>query len=474
MKTKQLVLLLLSAALFACGSEAPVDQDPQAPIQFSGDISLQSKATDNGFQSGDQMGVYITKWNGSSSTPLKSSGNYAENQLYTYSGSGFSSSPTLYYPSDGSKIDVYAYYPRVTTVASPEVVFTIKANQSLAGEYTKSDFMTAKVTGRSSSTSPIPLVFTHAMAKVVINLDPATVPSGAVSVKIHNAYNGLNYNLSNGSFNKSGTRSEITLCPNGTNSFMAIIPPQTFAANELFATITVNGQNYIWKPTYQLDFTQNVETGYTLTLEPTGNIISFTATINPWGKPKINEIVPPDLLAKLRPHMPIYNGTTPPLVNGTYLCNPSVMTYSSIDGDMDEGYNFADMLFRFLNQNTANNTLDYEEKQGEAQSSGKGYFISGSGVNFTVFFNITGTSYGIHIKTATVISGTKSGSGISNYRYAFLLLEKGADPDDKLVDVGTIRVFKDGNELASNANWSNVSKSTGSTKGHSMLDMWRR
>jgi hypothetical protein len=53
------------------------------------------------------------------------------------------------------------------------------------------------------------------------------------------------------------------------------------------------------------------------------------------------------------------------------------------------------------------------------------------------------------------ISGTLTSSGISDFHSAFIMLEKGPDPSNKLVAVNTYRVFKDGDNLAERYNWLN-------------------
>lgn len=456
MKKKLILGMLASFALFSCGGS---DDDPKVeetlvPISFSSQVNMheKSRATDSGFESNDQIGVYITKWNGSSQTSLKSSGNYVDNKLYSYSSSGFSSSSTAYYPEDGSKIDVYAYYPYSDMSSPTSISFAVQADQSTQARYTKSDLMTSIVTNRSTSTSPIPLKFDHALAKVIINLDSETVPSGTKSITLENVYTNCNYNLNTGECSTKGSKSQIILKADGTNRFIGILPPQMISSGQLLATVLINGESFTWKPSSDVSFVSNTETEYTLYFE-NGDAVAFTATINPWGKPKINEVVPTEMQEKIKGYMPIYNGSTPPNVMGTYLCSPMLLIGSSISGDLDGNTKYADDLFKFSNQNFTNNTLDYDSRQGTSVDSGRGYFISGSGDNFTVFFNTTGTSSGIYNEAATVISGTKTAQGIKNYTYAFVLTKKGSDPEEILVPVGTFRVFKDEDGLAANSSW---------------------
>ncbi len=98
--------------------------------------------------------------------------------------------------------------------------------------------------------------------------------------------------------------------------------------------------------------------------------------------------------------------------------------------------------------------MTYASKQGSSsEGSSDEVTVSGSNDDFTAYFISTGTNSGISFKTATVISGTKTSSGIKNYLNAFILLEKGADPNGKLMGVNEFRIFKDNNNLASNTTW---------------------
>ena len=89
---------------------------------------------------------------------------------------------------------------------------------------------------------------------------------------------------------------------------------------------------------------------------------------------------------------------------------------------------------------------------------GEGAFISGYGNYFTIFFNTIGESHNISTKTALVISGEKTSNGIKNLKYAFIMVEKGADPQGLLMKEGVFRVFEDGDYISSPITWSHSSK----------------
>ena len=95
---------------------------------------------------------------------------------------------------------------------------------------------------------------------------------------------------------------------------------------------------------------------------------------------------------------------------------------------------------------------DYSSS-GNNYSIGEGAFISGEGKNFTIFFNTIGTSYGIDTREALLLSGTKATGGIKNLRYAFVMVEKGDDPEGILMKEGVFRVFQDKDGMSYSDTW---------------------
>ena len=84
---------------------------------------------------------------------------------------------------------------------------------------------------------------------------------------------------------------------------------------------------------------------------------------------------------------------------------------------------------------------------------GSGAFISGTGNNFTIYFDMEGESYGIMTKMVYIVSGTKTDTGIKNLTAGFILKEKGDDPEGTLVPVGTFRFFTDQDGMCETTTW---------------------
>ena len=176
---------------------------------------------------------------------------------------------------------------------------------------------------------------------------------------------------------------------------------------------------------------------------------------------RIEQVIPKEILETMEPYITIYEGDSPPVVEGVYVISPNVISYDSTNG-FDAGDLFADHYLKFSNQDILKNTLDFEGKEvvdGRTISyeGGPGAFISGTGDNFTVFFDVSGTAYfdeyNVDYTEALVISGTLTSTGIKNAEYSFVLTWKGDDPKPYAIKKGDFRVFKDNDGLASKATW---------------------
>jgi len=163
-------------------------------------------------------------------------------------------------------------------------------------------------------------------------------------------------------------------------------------------------------------------------------------------------IIPDAIRGEFTGNMPIHSGTTPPDISGQFRADNFTLTGSS-DKDYPIGSKFADLYIAFIKG--ADEKLSYRERQGTSESGSDDVVVEivGSGDSFTAYFVTTGTADGITNKMSTVISGTLTDNGISNFYYAFVMLEKGPDPTNKLVPVNTYRIFKDGDGEAVRYTW---------------------
>jgi len=163
-------------------------------------------------------------------------------------------------------------------------------------------------------------------------------------------------------------------------------------------------------------------------------------------------VIPDEIYGDFTGEMPVYSGTTPPDITGQYLANKLTLTGCN-DSAFKIGDIFTNLYIAFIKG--ADGKLSYRESSSSSEAGSDDVVVEivGSNNNFTAYFVTTGVSNGISTRMSTLISGTLTSSGIRNFYYSFVMLEKGPDPSKLLVSVNTYRIFKDGDGEASRYTW---------------------
>jgi len=191
---------------------------------------------------------------------------------------------------------------------------------------------------------------------------------------------------------------------------------------------------------------------------PTGSITLYARWIQAGTPPP--SIIPDEIRTQFETKMPIYSGTTPPDISGQYVANNFTLAGSSFSVDnIGEKYD-DDQYIAFIRR--ADGKLSYRERIGTFEFGGDDMMVGivGTGNSFTVYYIINRTSGGITTKESTIMSGTLTSNGIQNFNYAFIILEKGPDPQNQYMPVNSFRIFKDGDGLAEKYSWINSSNPT--------------
>jgi len=461
---RSLILLSFLAPLF-CACEEKITPDvvsnPKA-VTFLSDIIGGTKATDYGFEAADNISVFAVKKSATNTNgTLGNSGtNYADNVKYSYSGGSFIA-PTnpIYYPDDEMPLFFTAIYPYQSSVG-PEFSFSVSKDQT-GNNYTLSDLMTA-TTGATTDETP-ELKFSHRLSSVIINVSYSKKPAGTISAEFSNVIVKASADLNKRSFKASGsTKTTVVPADNGTDSYKVILPPQTISKGTQFFIINVDGTKLVWTPNEDIILRSGSQIEFNLTVN-LKNEITFKALINPWNSSEdIEDVIEPEILKKMEEYIPINRGNNPPIVDGVYFVDPFETVYCEDEGNggYAPGKIVNSKYIKLSNQNNKSLTVDYEDRNvsGTSYSSGKGSFICGSESKFSIYFDLEGYTKEIYTREALVISGEKTSEGIKNLYYAFVMLEKGDDPNEYLMKEGVFRVFKDGDSLAVNSTWPETTK----------------
>ena len=162
--TKFFALALLAGAMVSCSTEdtAPSTQNDKVAVQFTGGISVNTRAAGLAWADGDKIGIFMTGANQTLSADAIQEG--VDNICYQTSGSiGFSpisGGKTVFFPIDGD-VDFYSYYPQ-TTVNDYKVALDVTRQTKQEAI----DFMYAKTEGCNKATPQVDLKFFHKLSNL--------------------------------------------------------------------------------------------------------------------------------------------------------------------------------------------------------------------------------------------------------------------------------------------------------------------
>ena len=155
-----------------------------------------------------------------------------------------------YYWTNHNNITVTAWWPYTAGETTPPAV-KVKANQSAQKDFEGSDLIVAN--GQTVTYGSPTLRFTHRTARVTIVLTDYT--EGLASVRL------------TGLSTEGDNPAEITPYDKGSNTYTAIVAPQSVAAGTTFITCTfTDGKTFVYKMKNATDWQAGGEYTYTVSL----------------------------------------------------------------------------------------------------------------------------------------------------------------------------------------------------------------
>ena len=155
-----------------------------------------------------------------------------------------------YYWTNHNGITVTAWWPYTAGETTPPAV-KVKANQSAQKDFEGSDLIVAD--GQTVTYGSPTLRFTHRTARVTIVLTDYTEESMVVQLT--------------GLSTENGNPDKITPYDKGSNTYTAIVAPQSVAAGTTFITCTfTNGKTFVYKMKNATDWQAGGEYTYTVSL----------------------------------------------------------------------------------------------------------------------------------------------------------------------------------------------------------------
>ena len=165
-----------------------------------------------------------------------------------------------YYWTNHNDITVTAWWPYTAGETTPPAV-KVKANQSAQKDFEGSDLIVAD--GQTVTYGSPTLRFTHRTARVTIVLTDYT--EGLASVQL------------TGLSTEGDNPAEITPYDKGSNTYTALVAPQSVAAGTAFITCTfTNGKTFVYKMKNAADWQAGGEYTYTVSLLAAAKDLGYT------------------------------------------------------------------------------------------------------------------------------------------------------------------------------------------------------
>lgn len=218
----------------------------------------ESRVSAQAFDENDRVGVFVTEYDGDTETPLKSSGNYVDNHLFTVTSSALSTEEPLFYPQVNN-VDIYGYYPYQSAVASVDKYpFAVETDQSEIERFKASDFVWAKRENVAANNSVVNLSFRHRLAKIVVNIEAGTEIANldGLTVTICGMVGESSVDLCTGKVTPLAGATSVRVQPleitetalSATKrSFEAIVVPQVVAEGTVVVEAELNGKKYSYR-----------------------------------------------------------------------------------------------------------------------------------------------------------------------------------------------------------------------------------
>ena len=283
--TKFFALALLAGAMVSCSTEdtAPSTQNDKVAVQFTGGISVNTRAAGLAWADGDEIGIFMTGANQPLSADAIREG--VDNVCYQSNGSiGFSpvsGGKTIFFPIDGD-VDFYSYYPQ-TTVNDYKVALDVTDQ----GKQEAIDFMYAKTEGCNKATPQVFLKFYHKLSNLILDVQPGNgltqedLKKMTVTVKGQNTK--ATFNLADGTISGEGNPTDITMKTTQAGKLYEAILLPTEEASRVIEFDLNNGYDapFVWTMPEKLEGGKRYH--YTV-VKLSRSAVDISGNIEPWIK----------------------------------------------------------------------------------------------------------------------------------------------------------------------------------------------
>ena len=271
------------------GVEPDAPQSETHKVQIYGEVHQQPAtrvAVDDGFCTGDVVGVYLVNYDGATPGTLKVEENQADNVRFTFNENGeWVSEYDIYYKDNETNVDMYGYYPYADPTSIEAYPFEVARDQSKGAEhgqmatYEASDFLWAKKTNVAPTSAKVILTFKHMMSSARVRFsqgsgwdDAAEYAAVTKEVLVTNTIRKSTINLATGVVTPEGEAPLTGIVPmNDNGDFRAIVVPQTVPAGQTLLTLTIDGRPRHYVRDVDTEYVPGKITTYDLSISKKAN-----------------------------------------------------------------------------------------------------------------------------------------------------------------------------------------------------------
>ena len=288
---KLLALVATASLMFSCSQDEATPSFEKLPINIS--MGVQTRANDTTYENGDEVGIYVVNYDGSTAGTLAASGNQVDNMKFRYGYGDWIPNEPIYWKDQSTAADFYAYYPYSASANITAHPFSVKANQSDEADFWASDFLWGKATKITPTPLDVPIVTNHSLSRILLGIEPGygfteeSWDAATKSVKICNVKTNATINLASGVATATGDAGEIVpflstpTTPNVKPSYSAMIVPQTIADYSKLIVVTVDGVDYVYHSSKGFAFQANTKHRFVITVNKSGSNVDVT--IGEWA-----------------------------------------------------------------------------------------------------------------------------------------------------------------------------------------------
>ena len=263
-KARMLLCVMLGTVSCLVEESSPFTDDGQdwgAEVNLRAEITQQyvTRANDNGFADGDQIGVFVVNYENDRPQDLALTGNHADNVRFTYDDESglWTGAYQIYWKDKKTPVDAYGYHPFDPELSSVTAYpFSVHRNQNaqvastdITG-YEASDFLWAKAENVLPTSGLLNLKHGHVMAGVKITIlegygfEDGEWESLSKQVMIENTRLDAQINMQTGTVSVCDDSAVESIIPIAVGiDFRAIVVPQTIEAGNNLISVTIDGQS---------------------------------------------------------------------------------------------------------------------------------------------------------------------------------------------------------------------------------------